>query len=127
MSDTQITELKECPFCGGEAQLFPKDRDNPPYQRFYDVRCVTKDCYLEDGADYMFDTKGEAVAKWNTRAARPGQKEIRDKDLKILGDRVRTLEARLSKINEEHSNYHELKQELSSMKRIYEANKGGAE
>ncbi len=59
-------KLKLCPFCGSEAEYMKKEfsyDDNINW----DVRCSNVNCYLVDGADWIFDTKKEASDNWNKR------------------------------------------------------------
>lgn len=63
MSDTP--DLKPCPFCGGEVELLSNI-----------VSCMHCLCALPDGYGYGgenigFQTEGEAIAAWNTRAVDP--------------------------------------------------------
>ena len=52
------TELKPCPFCGGEADIWETDRVTHPYQ----VMCLT--CYC--GTDASIDEE-TAIEAWNRR------------------------------------------------------------
>ncbi len=54
-----MTELKQCPFCGGEAVLF----ENTDYAYVYCNECGSQ-------TDESHGTAGAAVAAWNTRAER---------------------------------------------------------
>lgn len=58
-----MTELKPCPFCGGEAskRLFYKGK--------YRVHCNACDAYSGD----VYATEAEAIKAWNTRAERTCQ------------------------------------------------------
>ena len=61
----RMTDLKPCPFCGGESELvIPNSWD--PYQAY--VRC--KKCRISGPLVWMVDDenfKATAVKKWNTR------------------------------------------------------------
>ena len=63
--DVRMTDLKPCPFCGGEGKLvIPNPWD--PYKAF--VRC--KECGITGPVVWMVDDekfKATAVKKWNTR------------------------------------------------------------
>lgn len=51
--------LLKCPFCGNNPEIFKRGSG-------FDIRCNTKECYLEDGADwYLRDW--EVIEKWNNR------------------------------------------------------------
>lgn len=54
-----MTELKKCPFCGGEAKIMGVGRDD--ICKF--VYCG--ECLAETGA---YDTTEEAIEAWNRRA-----------------------------------------------------------
>ena len=54
-----MTELKPCPFCGGEAVLC----ENTDYAYVYCKECGSQ-------TDESHGTAGAAVAAWNTRAER---------------------------------------------------------
>ena len=52
-----MTELKPCPFCGGEAEI------RVGYNHSY-VRCSTPECYVRTR---RYKTAEEAVGLWNRR------------------------------------------------------------
>lgn len=60
-----MTELKPCPFCGGEAAVILDDRTW--------IECM--DCPQKAGVG-PFDTDAQAIAAWNTRAAEEGKAEL---------------------------------------------------
>ena len=78
-----MTELKPCPFCGGQAVLFKKTGSvsngietvkNKDGTYWY-IGCETSDCILfaceEDGTARIFfreDSKESAIRCWNRRA-----------------------------------------------------------
>lgn len=63
-----MSELKPCPFCGGEAKTRLDDR--------WWVHCGNCTCEIgfegmdENGCCGHFDTEAEAISAWNTRAER---------------------------------------------------------
>lgn len=60
-------ELKPCPFCGGEAQMF--DLRKVHLGVFYFVECRERKCRVKTG--YLC-TKEEAAEVWNRRAETKG-------------------------------------------------------
>jgi len=60
-----MTELKPCPFCGGEAAVILDDRTW--------IECM--DCPQKAGVG-PFDTDAQAIAAWNTRAAEEAKAEL---------------------------------------------------
>lgn len=56
----QMTELRSCPFCGGEARI--TELTYP--MKHYTVICSNEKCYAQMG-DFL--SKGEAIEKWNNR------------------------------------------------------------
>lgn len=72
-----MTELKPCPFCGGEASPNGKVRYSPSYEgtwadgskvtdAFF-VNCIK--CGADNRAHLGHQTKAQAIAAWNTRAS----------------------------------------------------------
>jgi Lar family restriction alleviation protein len=55
-----MTEIKECPWCGGAARL----DHNTVGREYWEGYCSTCDYAAQDRP-----TKAEAIAAWNTRAA----------------------------------------------------------
>jgi len=58
-----MTELKPCPFCGGEAEVLTAESMNGGY--LFGVMC--NDCRSRGD---VYDTEAEAIAAWNIRAER---------------------------------------------------------
>lgn len=59
-----MTELKPCPFCGGEAEVVERQ----PFEwcdRVYYVRCRSMKCDNRTGIE---ERKKEAIKVWNRRA-----------------------------------------------------------
>lgn len=82
-----MTELKPCPFCGGEAELV--EGEYGMYLVGYAIYCkgtcgaklgVTgRLCEAYEWTPY-FDTEAEAIAAWNTRAERTCKNDDDDCD-----------------------------------------------
>ena len=60
-----VDDLEKCPFCGSIAEIFISQSTG--ILDTYDVHCTKKDCYLEEGASWCFETKHEAISMWNNR------------------------------------------------------------
>jgi Lar family restriction alleviation protein len=60
-----IWYLKKCPFCGGEAELYPVEmRDG---SEMWAVSCANEEDPVR-ALTNLFDTELEAVTAWNRRA-----------------------------------------------------------
>lgn len=66
-----MTELLPCPFCGGEARLSKDAFGNTILEWVY---CMS--CGAQCGNGY---TEAEAIAAWNTRAERVGERKTINK------------------------------------------------
>ena len=55
-----MTELKPCPFCGGEATV-------QEWEGGYYIECLNPDCDVSP-ATADFDAEKEAIVAWNRRA-----------------------------------------------------------
>lgn len=62
-----VTELKACPFCGGEAKLFQYSEHEKSEDRWF-ARCDPCDLICDQAWDVP---RAEAIAAWNTRALEP--------------------------------------------------------
>ena len=58
-----MTELKPCPFCGGEAEMLTAESMNGGY--LFGIMC--NDCRSRGD---VYGTEAEAIAAWNTRYER---------------------------------------------------------
>ena len=68
-SDT-MTELRKCPFCGGEAKIYRRQLNW--LLDDYKVECCSCCCSTD-----IYDTKQEAIEAWNKRVT-PTTKEIEE-------------------------------------------------
>lgn len=67
-----MSELKPCPFCGGEAEVHPSnDWDAKFIGATFFVWCDR----CESRGDY-YNTEAEAIEAWNTRAERTCRREV---------------------------------------------------
>ena len=64
-----MSELKPCPFCGGEARVIFEEEDLPD-NSFHNVYCTN--C----GAQIWVTSKTVAIQKWDTRAETEAEKKI---------------------------------------------------
>ena len=56
-----MTELKPCPFCGGEARSVSKYSNNKKWKYFCE-------CWLCSCRTQYFETEEKAIKTWNRRA-----------------------------------------------------------
>lgn len=69
-------ELKPCPFCGGEAELFESEESDDVYDPdtlgFLDTYYVTVHCVIcrSCGIEGIYNSQDKAIEAWNTRAER---------------------------------------------------------
>lgn len=61
-----MSELKPCPFCGGEANVIDHHNDDGSVS----VGCNNDTCLGFSGLGWLYKTEAEAIAAWNTRAER---------------------------------------------------------
>jgi Lar family restriction alleviation protein len=74
-----MSELKKCPFCGGEAQIV----EHTNYQRItgFGVECCNSDCDIAPFTSYFLD-KQKAINTWNRRKPVDDVVEALEKQLK---------------------------------------------
>lgn len=67
-----MSELRECPFCGGEASVYESNRWPSSGNRItgYTVICTDMDCINYRADDWYECTEKRAIERWNTRAER---------------------------------------------------------
>ena len=61
-----MTDLKSCPFCGGEAKLYSIGTGSPHYGNYHQVVC--QGCLNASGA--YWSGEQSAIDAWNTRVER---------------------------------------------------------
>ena len=79
-----MNELKKCPFCGGEVEMFTEQLD--AVRDCYNFHCES--CNMSVYYDYS--DKEEAIEKWNTRT--PVDKVIERLEERKLVSRCRGIE-----------------------------------
>ena len=73
-----MKDLKPCPFCGGEAELHPTyDMDTGEVDGWF-TWCNNDRCECKPETNEHF-TEAEAIAAWNTRAERVGERKTINK------------------------------------------------
>ena len=62
-------KIKPCPFCGSKAKLLVTKTHikNGPTLVSYDIKCTNKECYMSEGADWLFSKPKQAIKLWNKR------------------------------------------------------------
>lgn len=67
-----MSELRECPFCGGEASVYESNRYPSSGNRItgYTVICTDMDCINYRADDWYERTEKRAIERWNARAER---------------------------------------------------------
>ncbi len=83
-----MSELKECPFCGGEAELLRKGDHRQSNQ----VSCMDCGAELEDGATFNYE------GAWNTR---PREEELEKENNKLREENAE-LTSELSTMDKAH-------------------------
>ena len=69
-----MNELKPCPFCGGEAEIF---EDYEIITKYVTVRCSKCFAKIQNvTASIYFCAEDKAIEMWNTRAESEGNNEI---------------------------------------------------
>lgn len=66
-----MSELKPCPFCGGEAKLYSIGTGSPHYGHYHQVVC--QGCLTASGA--YWSGEQSAIDAWNTRVDEGGNYE----------------------------------------------------
>ena len=56
-----MADLKPCPFCGGEAEIFRGTTYG--FRPLYEPRCIKCECWIG-----IYDTEEQATEAWNRRA-----------------------------------------------------------
>jgi Lar family restriction alleviation protein len=104
--------LKPCPFCGGEAEVILRYKENGSDIAGYDVGCGVERCNLQEGADWYRATPAEAIAAWNRRAEDIDSVDRLRVQLKAKvnkdGEIERTLEIKLKQADYDEDDAHNL-------------------
>ena len=72
-----MSELLPCPFCGGEATIYPSYDTTENEIDGWFIGCEHMKCTGHPETDQFF-TKAEAIEAWNTRAERTCYSELSD-------------------------------------------------
>lgn len=87
-----MSNLKPCPYCGGEAHL---SADTSHSTAFF-IGCETEDCF---GLMMWAERKDAAIAAWNTRALDPSairEAALREAAASVqAGDTVQNIQRRI--------------------------------
>jgi Lar family restriction alleviation protein len=62
-----VSELKPCPFCGGEASTEFIDYEGDTWVGKHEVICCNDTCVVQPNTD-GFEPEEDAIKAWNTRA-----------------------------------------------------------
>lgn len=101
-----MSELKCCPFCGGEARLYGNSKPIGARVKHYQVAvCTNDDCGCRTSP---CETVEDAIYKWNTRAPM-------DNIVEKLEERERYLEKAMK---ESHENGHRFSEEKAMNERV---------
>ena len=112
-----MVELKRCPFCGGEAEMWDDGYMRPVIDEggayvdmdikspdIYGVECTNPECFCQL---IGFDSEAEAIAAWNNRASSDNQAlELEDRLRQLSLEHVGTMteNAELKAANKEMHN-----------------------
>jgi hypothetical protein len=69
MTKLKTLKILPCPFCGSASKMkeISGNSDYDYNRTYYDIKCTNGECYLQDGAEWNFDTPEKAVQLWNKR------------------------------------------------------------
>lgn len=92
-----MSELKPCPFCGGEAASYE-------FANGWSAECLSDKCPAQPVLDQMHHTEEQAIAAWNTRAT-DAEVERLEEAFRLLniawideGERAEAAEAALERV-----------------------------
>jgi len=106
-----MTDLKPCPFCGGKARH--GQRLTQGYDIVNLVVCSEPGCRADVGFISAFREKMSAYKVWNTRAATPERKALRE-----LVCKWESLEGRLLILKEESFLLQSFNEEMEKAKEV---------